>query len=199
MQIKVTQTVGGVQAYWMMSTSLEEVKWPTISIFSSDAATRVSNLHQWRQRKIRETDLCWLHPQCPAFVTVADVTLLSSIPPSYITAHTATQWPPFIAPASRLCSMLRGINFETPSKPQRDLWGDESFTAPLQLPPPSSLPHTSACKTGSRADTAAPHQDAVVVGGRSGSLYYMVSITLVFIHELEGKNMPRAIRKNCSG
>lgn len=106
--------------------------------------------------------------------------------------HYSTQWPPFTAAAGCLCSGLRGINVETPSKPQRDLWGDESFTAPLQLPPPSSLPRTSACQTG-QSCSAPRGEDGGGWKWREGCS--MASIISVFIHELEGRNVPRGIRK----
>lgn len=135
-------------------------------IFSSDAANVGAQWHQQRQ-KIR-TRLVLTDPQCCVFVTS-----LSPVP-SYITAHSHTM-ATIYSPASRLRTEL-SINFETPSKPHRDLWGDESFTAPLQLPPPSSLPHTSACQTGSRANAATRHQEMTVLGGRNGPQLYYISV-----------------------
>lgn len=46
------------------------------------------------------------------------------------------QWRPFTVSARSLCSEQRGINVETPSKLQRDFYGDVSFTVWLQPPAP---------------------------------------------------------------
>lgn len=114
----------------------------------------------------------------------ADIKFINLITHPYMAAHMA-----LVAPhnGSHLQPLLaartprwEALTLETPSKPERNLWGDERFTVHLRQPPPPSPPYTSECQTSFRTCTATQRrgkkslQWVGAMGGPLHSLYIIL-------------------------